>query len=313
MVMDECNVQCPLCHSDRALYFDRHNRFEQKLYQCSDCAFYFAWPHVPIIHGEDSSGDIDAVEGYWANEGAMKDYLSWRDAENSRLARWILEAGELGNILEVGVGDGHLAGRIAAAGKSYWGIEPDPQAYGRLQEKFPRLKDNIYRLKSDQLDHDFPYANKDGYFDTICMMSVLEHISAPRDFFKSSRRLLKRGGQLLISVPNSRSFWLFYILRRLMRIEPWAYFHISFFTNRNLTRALEAEGFSIHTIRTHTLLSPDSISYFQKRFKSPVLGWGMRVFKLFGLDSLTGMNTLFIVAVKGQSGPVDNQDSHGEA
>lgn len=298
MVMEECNVQCPLCRSDRVRYFDRHNRFEQKLYHCTDCAFYFAWPHVPIIHGEDSSGDIDAVEGYWANESAMKDYLSWRDAENLRLASWILEAGELGNILEIGVGNGHLAGHIATSGKSYWGIEPDPEAYGRLQKNFPQLKDNIYRLKSDQLDHEFPYVSKDGYFDTVCMMSVLEHIPDPRGFFKSSRRLLKTGGHLLISVPNSRSFWLFYILRRLMRIEPWAYFHISFFTRKNLTLALEAEGFSVRAIRAHTLLSSDSISYFQKRFKSPLLGLGMRAFKLLGLDALTGMNTLFVVAVK---------------
>lgn len=297
----ENQQKCPLCDSTAVSYFDRHNRIEQYLYHCRTCFFYFTWPHVPIIHGVDDgieAKDDDAGRDYWANSEAMKDYISWREEENERLAKWVIATGKLGKLLEIGVGDGPLMKRLAPACSEYWGIEPDPEAFSRLRERFPEHAKNIYPILSSQLDTGAPFSTADGTFDSICMMSVLEHISDPCGFFKSASRLLKTGGKLLISVPNSRCFWLFYRLRKIVGIEPWAYFHISFFRQKNLRSALEDAGFIVREMRTHTLLTPDSISYFRKRFKSRLLGLGMTGYKALGMDKATGMNTLFVVAEK---------------
>lgn len=294
-------AKCPLCCSTETSYFDHHSRADQKLFRCHDCKFYFAYPHEPIIHGVmEGIADEDAGEGYWANSEAMRDYIDWREGENSRLADWVIQTGDLGKLLEVGVGDGPLMKRLAPHCTEYFGLEPDPEAFGRLKDRFPEFSGNVYPFLSSDLDTKEPFSSADGTFDTICMMSVLEHISAPRDFLKSSHRLLKNGGKLLISVPNSRSFRLFYRLRKIMNIEPWTYFHISFFRKRSLVEVLESEQFRITDVRTHTLLTPDSISYFKKRFHSPMLGLGMRFYKALGLDAASGMNTIFIIAEKAE-------------
>lgn len=293
--MTKEEVGCPLCYGERTRFFDHHPKVSQDVWFCEDCKFHFVYPHVPYVHSERDEIEADAAPGYWANKEAIDHYLAWRENENERLAQWALNAIRPGRVLEIGVGDGPLARRIAPRVADYWGIEPDANAIERARQLLPDAEKRLFQLRSDEMADANAFGDAAGSFDAMFLFSVLEHIPAPRDFFKLARRFLKPDGKLIISVPNSTHFRLFYRLRKLIGIEPWTYFHISFFSRAHLVDSLKAEGFEVTSIRTASLLTPDSIAYFEKRYRSRVLGLAMRGFAALKLDSLTGMNTFFLV------------------
>lgn len=48
-----------------------------------------------------------------------------------------------------------------------------------------------------------------NHFDFVCAFQVLEHIPDPRGFLLAAQKVLRPGGELLLSVPNARSFLQF--------------------------------------------------------------------------------------------------------
>jgi len=46
-----------------------------------------------------------------------------------------------------------------------------------------------------------PYPN--GYFDAVLLLDVLEHVPAPELVIAETYRVLRQGGELIVSVPNS--------------------------------------------------------------------------------------------------------------
>lgn len=75
---------------------------------------------------------------------------------------------------------------------------------------------------SPDLVHDlnkFPYPFSDGSIDKIYMDNVLEHLESPLRVMEELFRILKFGGDVIITVPYFRSVWAF--------IDPT---HRNFFT-----------------------------------------------------------------------------------
>jgi len=77
----------------------------------------------------------------------------------------------------------------------------------------------------------------DDTFDGVVAKAVIEHLWEPLIFFKEFYRVIKLGGIVFISVPDSRckTFWNDYT-------------HIRPFTKKSLTSLLEDGGFSIQRI-----------------------------------------------------------------
>lgn len=204
-------LSCPLCRSAETAYFDRHPKVDQKVYYCNSCGFYFACPHTPYVHSERDEVESDAAPGYWTNEKAISHYLDWREKENERLAQWTLASIDPGRVLEIGVGDGPLTKRLAPRVTDYWGIEPDRNAICRAQALLPDGEKKILPLRSDEVDTAPEFTSLRGTFDAVFLFSVLEHIPDPIHFFNVARAMLKPSGRLIISVPNSKNFLLFYL------------------------------------------------------------------------------------------------------
>lgn len=45
-----------------------------------------------------------------------------------------------------------------------------------------------------------------GKYEAVCSFQVIEHVSNPKDFLKSTCMLLKPGGRLILGIPNADSF-----------------------------------------------------------------------------------------------------------
>jgi SAM-dependent methyltransferase len=102
-------------------------------------------------------------------------------------------------ILDLGSGKGHLCRRIGRV----------------LSEKGFNLKKNIIATDLDKINFEateitfkkcdfnkkLPFKNES--FDLVYSIEVVEHLKSPYDFFDECFRILKPGGKLIISTPNT--------------------------------------------------------------------------------------------------------------
>ena len=111
----------------------------------------------------------------------------------------------LGNVLEVGCGEGRGIDLIINTCKSYTAIDKIEPVIEQLQKKYPSgkfLSGNIPPLTQ--------FA--DNSFDRIFSFQVIEHIENDHLFLSEINRILKPGGIALITTPNkplslSRNPW----------------------------------------------------------------------------------------------------------
>lgn len=291
---------CPLCESAGTAFYARHDRVDQALFRCADCGFYFVWPHESVIPTV-TDGEADAEFSFWGSEAAHLAYQAWRDEENREIGAMALSrARREGShrLLEIGFGEGPLTEILAPAVDEYWGIEPVPATHRKTVERLQLAPGRALCVRAEQLHEVAPFAELDGYFDLIVMVSVFEHLSRPRQVLQDAYRLLDRGGRLLISTPDSTCFRQLRFLRRCARLEPWTHFHISFFTENNLERAFDALGFTVLERRRRPLVTPLSIAYFCALTASPAVGALMSMFRGSGLAKVLRTHTLFYLLGK---------------
>ena len=87
-------------------------------------------------------------------------------------------------------------------------------------------------------------------FDVVVLSNVLEHAPDPKEMLKNVYRVLKPGGQVWISCPNSQSW-----LRKLFG-RSWINWHVPFhlfhFSSKTLGKLLERCGFGITELKYAT-------------------------------------------------------------
>ena len=109
-----------------------------------------------------------------------------------------------GKLLELGCGEGRGVELLAPLADSYTGIDKIKNITDVLAKKYPDYS------FADGVFPPFPYA--DNSFDTIVTFQVIEHVKYDEEFIKEIYRVLKKGGQALITTPNikmtlSRNPW----------------------------------------------------------------------------------------------------------
>lgn len=100
---------------------------------------------------------------------------------------------------------------------------------------------------------------KSNYYDKIVMLEVLEHLDKDEQVLQELSRILKKGGTIIIGVPNMHPLHL---------INPVLYFeHKRHYSNSKLTRRLEKAGFKVqhlNVVETWTLLANLYLHLFYK-------------------------------------------------
>lgn len=115
----------------------------------------------------------------------------------------ILEQQQRGALLDVPAGEGALAARLIAAGF-------DVHCCDLYPEIFCLQGVEIHR---GDLNKELPFGDRS--FDYLTCLEGLEHIENPQQAIREFARLLRPGGQLIVSVPNilnieERLKWLLY-------------------------------------------------------------------------------------------------------
>lgn len=126
-----------------------------------------------------------------------------------------------GDLLEVGCGEGRGVELLLKDVDSYLGLDKIQEVIDNLSAKYPKakfLQAVIPPFKDIQ----------DNSFDTVVSFQVIEHIENDKLFLQEIYRVLKPGGQAIISTPN---------IRHTLSRNPW---HIREYTAPQLSRLCES-------------------------------------------------------------------------
>ncbi len=144
-----------------------------------------------------------------------------------------------GRLLDVGCNEGRGLEFFRRNGFDAAGIE------------FNRTAANIARDKGFAVYESLVEANARGErYDIVVMANVLEHARDPAPMLREVRSVLKEGGELHISCPNSSS-WLRSVFGRYW-INWHVPFHIVHFSKDTLAAVLKDAGFELVRVRNET-------------------------------------------------------------
>lgn len=105
---------------------------------------------------------------------------------------------DLGDYLDVACGEGEFTERLleAAAGyRSALGIDPDEESLAIARSLFEGHFGNVFFEAGDAHHLEI----EDGRFDTVSISNALHHVRRPEIVLKELRRVLRRGGILVVN------------------------------------------------------------------------------------------------------------------
>ncbi len=140
-------------------------------------------------------------EDYVAYAHAIEDEKHWwarldRQYGVAKQARAIERYCHRGRILEVGCGTGTLLNEMKKRGWSVVGIEPNEHAANYARTRFGM---EIFNGTLEE------YNPEPESFDVVCAWNVVEHLPSPAQDMTRMQRALKKGGLLVMSIPNLES------------------------------------------------------------------------------------------------------------
>lgn len=154
------------------------------------------------------------------------------------------------DILDVGCATGDNSRIIKDSGHRVTGVDISANAIEKY--KAAGFEGRVMDISAGL---DFP----DASFDMVFCSEVIEHLIHPEDLIGEMARVLRPGGRVLLSTPNS-AFWAYRVLALLgfTLSEVQHPMHLRFFSKRSLTRAITDAGLKVETMigRNMYLLIP---------------------------------------------------------
>ena len=168
---------------DISRYF--HGLETIQLCRCDDSGYRFYYPF-----------DIFGDDAFYQHLQNFENYYNLEKWEYGAVSDLIPEKGE---VLEIGSGGGHFMELAARKKKGIRlrGIELNTKAVSEARNKgLDVTAETIEKFAKENAER----------FDVVCSMQVLEHITEVRPFIEASLQALKKGGQMIICVPNNNPY-----------------------------------------------------------------------------------------------------------
>jgi SAM-dependent methyltransferase len=238
---------CPVCDSPSepglsALHDDRYGypgRFTIR--RCSSCGHrfidaVFTEPELRSLYSEyypRGTLNLGEFQPYTEAHGAR----AWLAGEQASAFRWV--PGHV-RILDIGCGFGETLAYHEARGCEAHGIDADENVL-RVAERYGlNARAGLFHSK----DYD-PES-----FDYVTADQVIEHVTSPREFLSGVAAVLRPGGIVVISTPNSGGLGAQLFGRRW--INWHVPYHLQQFSRESLRILAGRSGFSVVSLRTIT-------------------------------------------------------------
>ena len=142
------------------------------------------------------------------------------------------------SICDLGCGNGHISGRLAALGYRVTGVDASASGIEIARRTYPGV-DFVHTL----IDRDLSL----GQFDLVISSDVIEHLYRPSDLLEAAVRLIKPGGQILVGTPY-HGYLKNLVIAATNKMD--AHFsalhdggHIKFFSVNTLSKLMRTHGF----------------------------------------------------------------------
>jgi glycosyltransferase involved in cell wall biosynthesis/2-polyprenyl-3-methyl-5-hydroxy-6-metoxy-1,4-benzoquinol methylase len=220
-------IACPVCgERDRSPLY-RKNGFD--VVRCSGCALVYVNP-------QPSDAELMALyrlwgEQYFSDERQVASDFSPVKYEAELGVLLERTGGRRGTLLDVGCATGSFLRAARERGFDVKGIDLSEPSVKLARERF-----GLDVVQGDFAGGLFPAES----FDVVTMWASVEHLRRPMAYLREARRVLRRGGKLFVSVPNSAG-----IASRVLgkRYRYVCIEHLSYFTPGTLENALALAGF----------------------------------------------------------------------
>jgi 2-polyprenyl-3-methyl-5-hydroxy-6-metoxy-1,4-benzoquinol methylase len=144
------------------------------------------------------------------------------------------------SICDLGCGNGHMSGRLAALGYRVTGVDASASGIRIARRTYPGVE-----FVEAMIDRELKVL---GSFDLVISSDVIEHLYRPADLIDSANSLLNPCGQLLLGTPY-HGYLKNLVLAATGKLD--AHFsalhdggHIKFFSVRTLSKLLLSHGFT---------------------------------------------------------------------
>lgn len=291
--------KCRICKENK-LQKRSINLSVTRLYICNNCSVAFAHPNYVNKRGDYyEADDIDWWKGY---------YKPFRTNEYRRYAEKHREIFvKADGFLDVGCGVGWFLDVVKNKFPKIKTVGLEPS---KLAKKYVNKKHKLYTLSADKL------ANVKGKFDIISFWQVMEHLDDPHKILKLARRILKKSGALVISVPNRDGiiYRLSYLVERLtfglftypLKELFWVdnpHGHLFDYNFKSLKTLLDSEGFKIIDRETSQAIDLSNVQtrFIKKReIKEKIFRWLAIFFvvQLTNIGKLIGLQDVITVTAR---------------
>ncbi len=250
-------IACPVCEAEGTHIY---NKDGFHIARCAECKTLFV-ENPP----RDTSFVYDA--GYFFGSAHGGGYGSY-DAEKETMRRtfeqcldMIAEHKQGGSLFDVGAATGYFLAIARERGYQVSGIDISPAATEEAKKKGIDVATGTFETIH------YP----ENAFNVVTMFDVLEHVPSPRSLLAHAQSILKTGGIVMGSTPDSGSINARLMGKRWHMLFPPE--HLVLMNDRSLRLALAKEGFE--TLWTGRITKRFSLSYILQTaarwLKIPVL------------------------------------------
>lgn len=243
------SINCAVCASSESrVLFSKKDKFgitndDFRIVECENCGLIYINPRptekeIVKFYPETYSWKetLKTSSGFTrVIRGLEKKYRS--QLLNYEADKVIKRTGlKTGKILDIGCGTGDRLNVYKSRGFEAYGVEVSSSA------RYAREYLNLEVVEGDLFKAGYP----DNFFDIITMHNVLEHVHRTREIIGEAKRVLKKGGYMVIQVPNSDSLQFAIFRDRWTAVDPPR--DLYYFNSRLLKAVLEKDDFRIEAI-----------------------------------------------------------------
>ncbi|HWI85129.1 MAG TPA: class I SAM-dependent methyltransferase, partial [Sphingomonas sp.] len=147
---------------------------------------------VKFYYPQDIVGEASFYEDL---ERRIPDYYDEKKWEHQIAVAW---AKSDDRVLDIGCGRGAFLAKVKeACGARVTGLESNKVAAGHAETRGIEIVDEYIETHAEA---------RPEYYDMVTAFQVLEHVPQPRSFLLACKAALKKGGVLVIAVPNDDGF-----------------------------------------------------------------------------------------------------------